>query len=363
MTEEIDAETAKKLDKDAIEADEIISDEIPDEFLAFLHRHFATANAACVQVDYGRGWQTLKQRVRFSRTPAGEPLASVDDIAGRVLGHVTKHAESDRPAKHYRVRLQIVDPNSGAASRFHTLKVGLGADGEPVVHDSDAEKGPGADYWRVLTETFESFGRQAIKAHSAVADQAKNFATYSEQMVKMSEANIAMAERVVTHAVEVEKVKLEDRDRQREHESDMHRTDKLGDFAAQVAPIIVQNMTANAAKAQAEKNEKEKGPEQMSTSANTTGPCDRARELTGWLGSLDAKQRASFWQAFDDDARALIENATRAQSNDEVKALVERLREHLQEHDLLGALQTTLVGSLGAAHALSLQTWLEHAVK
>ena len=36
MTQEIDAETAQKLDDDAIEADEIISDEIPDEFLAFI---------------------------------------------------------------------------------------------------------------------------------------------------------------------------------------------------------------------------------------------------------------------------------------------------------------------------------------
>jgi len=375
MTQEIDAETAQKLDDDAIEADEIISDEIPDEFLAFLYRHLSHSNTACIQVDYGRGtWQTLKQRVRISRTPAGEPLSTADDIASRLLEHVTKHSESDRPGKQYRVRLSIIDPNTGAASRFHTLKVGYGADGETVIHDSDAEKGPGADYWRVLTETFESFGRQAIKAHSAVADQAKNFATYSEQMVKMSEANIAMAERVVTHAVEVEKVKLEDRDRQREHESDMHRTDKLGDMAqtlgpiilqnmqqnAALGPIILQNMQQNAAQAQ-QKKEPDMTPEAESvSSAPSHSPL--ARELAVWLGELDRSQRVAFWQAFEDDERTLIEAATRATSDAEVKALVEKLRETLATSDRLKHLQPLLIDAVGINHAMSLQSFLENAV-
>lgn len=361
MTEAIDAETAQKLDQDALEADEIISDEIPDEFLAFLHRHLKHSNTACIQVDYGRGtWQTLKQRVRIARTPQGEPLSTADDIAGRVLEHVTKHSESDRPGKHYRVRLSIVDPNAGAASRFHTLKVGYGADGETVIHDSDAERGPGADYWRVLTETFESFGRQAIKAHAAVADQAKNFATYSEQMVKMSEANIAMAERVVTHAVEVEKVKLEDRDRQREHESDMHRTDKLGDMASTLGPIILQNMAKNAASKETKK-EHDMTPEAESVhSAPTIAPL--ARELAAWVGSLEQAQRAAFWAAFQDDERTIIESATRATSDAEVKALIEKLRETLATSDRLGAMQADLINAVGPTHAVALQGFLERAV-
>lgn len=361
MTQEIDAETAQKLDDDAIEADEIISDEIPDEFLAFLYRHLSHSNTACIQVDYGRGtWQTLKQRVRISRTPAGEPLSTADDIASRLLEHVTKHSESDRPGKQYRVRLSIIDPNTGAASRFHTLKVGYGADGETVIHDSDAEKGPGADYWRVLTETFESFGRQAIKAHSAVADQAKNFATYSEQMVKMSEANIAMAERVVTHAVEVEKVKLEDRDRQREHESDMHRTDKLGDMAQTLGPIILQNMQQNAANKKTEQPDMSTPESESVSSAPSHSPL--ARELAVWLGELDRSQRVAFWQAFEDDERTLIEAATRATNDGEVKALVEKLRETLATSDRLQALQANLIQAVGPAHAISLQSFLEKAV-
>ena len=361
MTQEIDAETAQKMDDDAIEADEIISDEIPDEFLAFLYRHLSHSNTACIQVDYGRGtWQTLKQRVRISRTPTGEPLSTADDIAGRLLEHVTKHSESDRPGKQYRVRLSIIDPNTGAASRFHTLKVGYGADGETVIHDNDSEKGPGADYWRVLTETFESFGRQAIKAHSAVADQAKNFATYSEQMVKMSEANIAMAERVVTHAVEVEKVKLEDRDRQREHESDMHRTDKLGDMASTLGPIILQNMQKNAAQAQ-QKKESDMTPEAESvSSASSHSPL--ARELAVWLGELAREQRVAFWQAFEDDEREIIEAATRAGSDPEVKALIEKLRETLATSERLKHLQPLLIEAVGLTHAMSLQSFLEKAV-
>jgi len=363
MTDAIDAETAEMLDQDAIEADEIISDEIPDEFLAFLYRHLKSSNTACIQVDYGRGsWQTLKQRVRIARTPQGEPLSTADDIASRILEHVTKHSESDRPGKHYRVRLSIIDPNSGAASRFHTLKVGYGADGETVIHDSDAEKGPGADYWRVLTETFESFGRQSIKAHAAVADQAQNFAKYSEQMVRMSEANIAMAQSMVTHAVEVERVKLEDRDRQREHESDMHRTDKLGDLASTLGPIIVQNMAKNDAESRKQK-EPENMPETPPEPVSPAGPAPLARELANWIGALEQAQRAAFWQTFDADSRTLIETATRAGSDAEVRALVEKLREHLVEGDLLQKLQADLITAVGPTHAISLQTWLERAVQ
>lgn len=362
MTEEIDAAAADALDQDAIEADEIINDEIPDEFLMFLGRHWEQTTAACIQCDYGRGsWQTLKQRVRVSRDRQQQVTMPVDEGATRILEHVRKHSEGDRPAKFYRVRLMIVDPSTGAASRFHRLQIGYGADGETVISDSDNEKGPGADYWRVLTETFESFGKQAIKAHAAVAEQAKNFATYSEQMVKMSEANIAMAERVVTHAVEVEKVKLEDRDRQREHESDMHRTDKLGDMAQTLGPIILQNMQKNAAQAQQKKEPDMNTPEAESvSSAPPHSPL--ARELAVWLGELDRTQRVAFWQAFEDDERTLIESVTRATSDAEVKALIEKLRETLATSDRLKALQANLIQAVGPAHAISLQSFLEKAV-
>ena len=363
MVEPIDETTADALDQDAIDADEIINDEIPDEFMGFLHRHWETASSACIQCDYGRGsWQTLKQRVRIPRGRDGQIMMSVDEGATRVLEHVRKHSEGERPAKHYRVRLMIIDPAAGAASRFHRLQIGYGADGETLIHDSDAEKGPGADYWRVLTETFESFGRQSIKAHAAVADQAQNFAKYSEQMVRMSEANIAMAQSMVTHAVEVERVKLEDRDRQREHESDMHRTDKLGDLASTLGPIIVQNMAKNDAESRKQK-EPETMPETPPEPVSPAGPAPLARELANWIGALEQAQRAAFWQTFDADSRTLIETATRAGSDAEVKALVEKLREHLVEGDLLQKLQADLITAVGPTHAISLQTWLERAVQ
>ena len=175
-------------------------------------------------------------------------------------------------------------------------------------------------------------------------------------MVKMSEANIQMAERVVTHAVEVEKVKLEDRDRQREHESDMHRTDKLGDLAKTLAPVLIENIRKNT-------SEHTKKEDPMTAQAKTqTSAAPLALELTAWIGQLEQDQRAKFWRAFDDDSRQLIESATRATSDAEVKALVEKMRDDLVSKNALDDLQGALIEAVGGAHAIALQAWLTRAV-
>ena len=119
-------------------------------------------------------------------------------------------------------------------------------------------------------------------------------------------------------------------------------------------------MQKNAAQAQ-QKKEPDMTPEAESvSSAPSHSPL--ARELAVWLGELERAQRVAFWQAFEDDERGLIEAATRATSDDEVKALVEKLRETLATSDRLQTLQANLIQAVGPAHAISLQSFLEKAV-
>ena len=85
-------EQVEEFDQDAIEADEIINDEIPDEFLMFLGRHWEQTTAACIQCDYGRGsWQTLKQRVRVSRDRQQQVTMPVDEGATRIAQALEKN--------------------------------------------------------------------------------------------------------------------------------------------------------------------------------------------------------------------------------------------------------------------------------
>ena len=362
----IDEETAKILDDDAIEAEEIISDEIPDEFLAFVSRHLEHSNQWVIQVDiYGRGaWTTLKQRIRPSKAKDGKVTSSADDIAARLVEHVRKHSESDRPAKHYRVRASVVDPRSNQpGSRFHSLSVGADQDGGLLVQDTTDPQGPGSEYWRVLADTFDAFGRQAIKAHQAVADQAANFAKYSEQMVKMSEANIGMAERVVQHAVEVEKVKMQDRDSQREHEEDLQRSARLYDLAEKFGPVIAANMAENARKREQNENQSNTKSEKKETppmdSAPKTSPL--AREFSSFITGLTTEERGKFWACFKDDEPALIRRATEATSDDGVRAIVEKLRECLENRRAIESMQAELMTAIGVK-CLELQKLLEKAV-
>jgi len=131
-------------------------------------------------------------------------------------------------------------------------------------------------------------------------------------------------------------------------------------MASTLGPIILQNMAKNAASKESKKDQ-DMTPEAESVhSAPTIAPL--ARELAAWVGSLEQAQRAAFWAAFEADERTIIESATRATSDEEVKALIEKLRETLATSDRLSAMQTDLISAVGPAHAVALQGFLERAV-
>ena len=353
---EIDAE----LDRDAIEAEEIISDEIPEEFFSFVVRHLEHSSQWCIQVDqFGRGlWSTLKQRVRPGRDKSGALTSTADEVATKIIEYVRKHSESDRPAKSYRVRASVIDPRSSQpGSRFCPISVSPDVDGTLSIHDNVDPQGPGQDYWRVLSDTFDAFGRQAIKAHQAVADQAENFAKYSQQMVKMSEANIAMAEKVVMHSVEVERVKMEDRDAQREHEADVHRSEKLYDLARELGPVVVANMHKNRQQ-KSESKQKEESPKME----NKLKISPLAQELTGFLNGLTSEEKSKFWLCFELEERAIIEQAATTTTDQGFQDCVRALQAALDKRAALTELQAAMMQACGVK-CLELQTLLEKAMR
>ncbi len=94
-------------------------------------------------------------------------------------------------------------------------------------------------------------------------------------------------------------------------------------------------------------------------SAPKTSPL--AREFSSFITSLITEERGKFWACFKDDEPALIRRATEATSDDGVRAIVEKLRECLENRRAIESMQAELMTAIGVK-CLELQKLLEKAV-